>query len=33
MYRLTGLYGLAADVPAWTPRADDYLIATVVGEG
>jgi peptide/nickel transport system substrate-binding protein len=33
LYRLTGLYGLAADVPAWTPRADDYLIATVVGEG
>ena len=33
LYRLTGLYGLGADVPAWTPRADDYLIPTVVGEG
>jgi len=33
LYRLTGLYGLGADVPAWTPRADDYLIPTAVGEG
>ena len=33
LYRLTGLYGVGADVPAWTSRADDYLLPTAVGEG
>ena len=33
LYNLTGLYGVGSEVPAWTPRADDYLIPTVAGEG
>jgi len=30
---LVSLTGLANGVPAWTPRADDYTIPTVVAEG
>ncbi len=26
LYSLTERYGVAADAPAWTPRADDYII-------
>ncbi|MER3438201.1 MAG: hypothetical protein C4346_11775 [Chloroflexota bacterium] len=29
LYSLTGLYGLAATVPGWTPRPDEYIIPTV----
>ncbi len=29
LFNLTSLYGVANDVPNWTPRADDYIIATV----
>ncbi|HEY7031004.1 MAG TPA: ABC transporter substrate-binding protein [Thermomicrobiales bacterium] len=28
---LTSIYGVAADVTAWTPRPDDYIIATARG--
>jgi peptide/nickel transport system substrate-binding protein len=28
LYNLTALYGTAADVPEWTRRPDDYIIAT-----
>ncbi len=31
LYSLTGLYGLSHDVPAWTPRPDEYIIPTVRG--
>ncbi len=29
LYDLTAIYGQAADLPAWTPRADQYVIAAV----
>lgn len=29
LWSLTGLYGVAADAPAWTPRADDYILPMV----
>lgn len=28
LFDLTSLYGVSANVTAWTPRADDYIIAT-----
>jgi ABC-type transport system substrate-binding protein len=28
LYSLTSFYGLAAGVPTWTPRPDDYIIPT-----
>ena len=28
LFGLTSFYGVAADVPAWTPRPDDYIIPT-----
>ncbi len=28
LYSLTAIYGVAADTPAWSPRADEYVIAT-----
>ncbi|HEY8447003.1 MAG TPA: ABC transporter substrate-binding protein [Thermomicrobiales bacterium] len=31
LYSLTGLYGVAANFPAWTPRPDEYIIPTVRG--
>jgi peptide/nickel transport system substrate-binding protein len=31
LFNLTALYGLASDAPAWTPRPDDYIIATTRG--
>jgi ABC-type transport system substrate-binding protein len=31
LFNLTSLYGVADDVTAWTPRADDYIIATARG--
>jgi peptide/nickel transport system substrate-binding protein len=31
LFNLTALYGVASDVTAWTPRADDYIIATARG--
>jgi peptide/nickel transport system substrate-binding protein len=31
LYNLTALYGSAADVPEWTLRPDDYIIATTGG--
>jgi peptide/nickel transport system substrate-binding protein len=31
LYNLTALYGTAADVPEWTLRPDDYIIATSGG--
>jgi len=31
LYSLTARYGVAAGAPAWTPRPDDYLIATKRG--
>jgi peptide/nickel transport system substrate-binding protein len=31
LYNLTALYGTAADVPEWTLRPDDYIIATKSG--
>ena len=29
LYDLTAIYGQAADLPAWTPRADQYVIAAI----
>ncbi len=29
LFDLTSIFGVAEDAPAWTPRADDYMIATV----
>jgi peptide/nickel transport system substrate-binding protein len=31
LFDLTSIYGLAEGIPAWTPRADDYIIATARG--
>ena len=31
LYSLTALYGIATDVPRWTPRPDDYIIPTARG--
>jgi peptide/nickel transport system substrate-binding protein len=31
LFDLTSIYGISADVTAWTPRADDYIIATARG--
>lgn len=28
LYSLTAIYGVSADAPAWSPRADEYVIAT-----
>jgi peptide/nickel transport system substrate-binding protein len=28
LFDLTSIYGVGADVPVWTPRSDDYIIAT-----
>jgi peptide/nickel transport system substrate-binding protein len=30
LYQLTGFYGVAADLPPWSPRADDYIIPTTL---
>jgi ABC-type transport system substrate-binding protein len=29
LFSLTAIYGAAADLPAWSPRPDDYVIPTV----
>ncbi len=31
LYELTSIYGVDADAPPWSPRADEYLIATYRG--
>jgi peptide/nickel transport system substrate-binding protein len=31
LYDLTSIYGVAEDTPPWSPRADEYLIATYRG--
>jgi peptide/nickel transport system substrate-binding protein len=31
LWSLTALYGVAGDAPAWTTRADDYIIPTIRG--
>jgi peptide/nickel transport system substrate-binding protein len=31
LFDLTSIFGMAEDAPAWTPRADDYIIPTVRG--
>ncbi len=31
LYDLTAIYGVAEGIPPWTPRADEYLIATYRG--
>ena len=33
LYGLTSVYGEAADLPVWTPRADEYVILTRRGDG
>lgn len=32
LYDLTAIYGVAKDAPSWSPRADEYVIATYRGE-
>ena len=29
LFDITSIFGVAEDAPAWTPRADDYIIPTV----
>jgi peptide/nickel transport system substrate-binding protein len=33
LWSLTSFYGLQRDAPPWTPRADDWILPLVVGDG